>query len=73
MTKAEQRHLIRALSASMLRGFLEKADRIPANWDGIEIRTWMAEEWQRESYARALKGNTQRGRKFRSAKYSANL
>ncbi len=72
-TKAGKKNLIKNLTASMLKSFLEKADRIPEDWDGKEIRTWMAEGWQRESYDRDLKANTTRGRDFRSSIYNNNL
>lgn len=72
-TKAGKKNLIKNLTASMLESFLVKADRIPDNWDGHEIRTWMAEGWQREGYARNLKANTKRGRDFRSDIYNNNL
>lgn len=72
-SKDGKKRLIKDLTASMLKSFLEKADRIPEHWDGKEIRTWMAEGWQRESYDRDLKSNTKRGKTFRSDIYNNNL
>lgn len=73
-TKKGKEAFIKNLSASMLKSFLEKSDRLPEDWNGIEIRTWMAESWARESNApQYLKANTKRGRDFRSAKYNNNL
>jgi hypothetical protein len=71
MTINEKAELVRELSDRMKEQFLAKLDRIPSTWDGIEIRTWMANEWAREGYSRLLKGK--RGKEFHSAIYNNNL
>jgi hypothetical protein len=48
-TKAGKRQFIKQLSKSMELKFLDKIDHIPDNWNGIEIRAWMATDWEREN------------------------
>ncbi len=48
-TKAGKRQFIKQLSKNMERKFLDKLDHVPDNWDGIEIRAWMATTWQAEN------------------------
>lgn len=73
-TRAWKKSLIKALCKSMEIGFLDKLERLPANWDGQEIRTWMAETWARETWmGRWKERDRKRLKKFKNDCYTNNL
>ena len=72
-TKEGKYALIVGLCNSMRDSFLAKLDKIPEDWDGIELKTWMSEAWEREGFRDKLKRNTKRGRKYHSDLYHGNL
>jgi hypothetical protein len=58
MTKEEQVHFVtehcnRIATAMML---LIVHDKIPAAWDGVELRQLLADKFQQETYQRLLNG-----------------
>lgn len=46
MTKAEQRRFLRGLIANVKQDVLSKVDRMPADWDGHELRAYTALRFQ---------------------------
>lgn len=47
-TRSGKRHLIRALMRNMTRHAVAAVACMPKHWDGHQIRSWLAEEFQRE-------------------------
>jgi hypothetical protein len=43
MTREDKIRIINELSDSLRQTMLNKVDRLPAIWDGLEIRQWMAD------------------------------
>lgn len=43
MTKADQKRIIRELCSGMRGLMLENVHKVPANWDGRELRQWFAD------------------------------
>jgi hypothetical protein len=70
MTKREQRRIVNELCAGQKRYLLERLDRVPAHWDGHELRAWfrLAAE-----YGYRLTMDKKRERDFRSDVYQSNL
>lgn len=48
MTKADKKKFIKSLTNSVRDAVLARVDRIPENWDGLELREYLAEEFARE-------------------------
>ena len=49
MTKEDQAKLIDNFMNSMHESFAEKIYDLPENWDGFEIRHWIAEKFDSEN------------------------
>lgn len=49
MTKQEKRKFINNYLKEMKDSFINKLNVIPENWDGIELRHWIAKEFEREN------------------------
>jgi len=45
MTKTEQRRFIRELVASVRGDILESVAKMPAEWDGVELRQYIADKF----------------------------
>jgi hypothetical protein len=58
MTRAEQKRFIRELIGSVQKTLLDNVSKVPAEWDGHEIRQWIADKFQESSYT--LKQNKSR-------------
>lgn len=48
MTKQEQTKLIESFLNSMKKDLLNKIEKLPENWDGWEIKHWIAEKFDSE-------------------------
>jgi hypothetical protein len=48
MTKQEQTKLIKSFLNSMKKDILDKVEKLPENWDGWEIKHWIAEKFDSE-------------------------
>jgi hypothetical protein len=63
MTKLEQRRFIRELIATVRADLLRQSVLIPDNWDGHELRQWIADRFQEASWT--LRENRSRYREYR--------
>lgn len=70
MTRTEQRRFIRELVRNVERDLLKSVPRIPAHWDGHELRAYIRERFA-EVDMRTLQGA--RKREYRSAVFTLNL
>lgn len=61
-----QRAFIRGLGKDVLRDILAKVENMPTDWDGHELREFMAEAFDRERTSLMKKGP--RARKYRRDK-----
>lgn len=43
MTKDEQRQYLESCLESQRKYLMDRLDRVPENWDGIELRNWFAD------------------------------
>lgn len=59
MTLDERKTFINSLCNSIRDDMLSKAPRIPETWDGFELRTWIADNYNE----RAGRARMSRGRK----------
>ena len=66
MTKKDQRTFIRSLLNSTRKALLAKSKYIPANWDGIELRQWIADAFAGETYFLQRKDNRRRLREYKN-------
>lgn len=48
MNKQEQIKLIKSFLNSMKKDLLDKVEKLPENWDGWEIKHWIAEKFDSE-------------------------
>lgn len=48
MTKQEQTKLIESFFNSMKKDLLNKIEKLPENWDGWEIKHWIAKKFDSE-------------------------
>lgn len=48
MNKQEQTKLIESFINSMKKDLLDKVEKLPENWDGWEIKHWIAEKFDGE-------------------------
>lgn len=76
MNNEQQRQIVNDLIDSVKKSLLDKADRIPENWDGIELRQWVAETfWQERTAGKGIYSHLQRKRlrDYRTVLYNSNL
>lgn len=45
-TKAEKRKFIRDLTKSVTADLLQAVDKMPEEWDGVEMRTYIADKFE---------------------------
>lgn len=72
MTKREQRALMNQMVTGLRKHLSGKLKDIPADWDGIELREWMADA-TREQYAMSHLFNRGRKRAYNHARLTRNL
>lgn len=63
MTKAEKRKFIRDLCGSITKMVLNNVDRMPAEWDGIELRQYIADTFADRAGAMSFRSTIDRDRK----------
>jgi len=66
VTKAEQRRFVRELVANVEEDLLRNVKNVPDNWDGHELRQWIADEFQKSSWMMKEKHNRRRYRDYRN-------
>jgi len=68
MTKAEKKLFIKNFTKTFVDEFISKIDKVPEDWDGIEIRTWLADTVSDEARRWEIKQNPKgkRARKYRN-------
>jgi hypothetical protein len=49
LTRQEKEQFIKDLMGDVQKSMLEKLDRVPEEWDGFELREWIANafDWER--------------------------
>jgi hypothetical protein len=72
MTKADKRRFIRSLVDSIRREALAKVDLMPEDWDGHELRQYLADKFAFET-TRMLRENRRRWRNYRNTVASTSL
>lgn len=70
-TKDGKREFIETMFKEMKALALSKLESFPDNWDGLELRTWLAEAWGYESAKKRL--GRKRFKAFKSDIYNHNL
>jgi hypothetical protein len=77
MTGPEQLAFVRDLSAEIVKRFAEHVDagKIPENWDGHEIRCWLADRHALSAATTAIRRNPRqkRARDYRNEVIINNL
>jgi hypothetical protein len=66
MTLKEKRAFVRSLTNSVRNAILARTDAMPAEWDGHELRQFLADEFAREVYRPTMTGR--RLRAYRNAR-----
>ncbi len=59
MTKADQKRIVREMCAGLKKTMLEACDKVPAYWDGHELRNLLADV-ARDKYVNPLTGSRKR-------------
>jgi hypothetical protein len=74
LNKREQKSLCKTLCTSMSNEFAKhvRDGRVPANWDGHEIREWLADKFEFER-TRLMKSDRKRKSNYRNDVYENNL
>lgn len=70
MTKQDQHLIVTEILDSLRETLMANIDRVPANWDGFELRAWVA-DMAAERYAYALRGK--RLKNYTNARITENL
>jgi len=60
MTTTQKREFIEELIQRVQRDLLERAPKLPEEWDGHELRQWVAERFDAQRGHGAMKGQRQR-------------
>ena len=68
MTRDEKIKFIRGLSAKVIDSVVAQVDQMPDDWDGTELRTFLAESFERETVM-TRRGHARRFREYRKATY----
>jgi len=71
MTAMDKRKLICELTHRITQGILDKVEDMPDDWDGLELRRFVADVFQTETAASRLKGK--RLREYRDVCLDRNL
>lgn len=50
MTRAEQRKFVNELIANVRKELMEKMPNVPEDWDGHELREWIADTFKQCSF-----------------------
>lgn len=66
MTLKEKRAFVRNLANSVRDAIIARADAMPTEWDGHELRQFLADEFTREVYRGTMSGR--RLREYRNAR-----
>jgi hypothetical protein len=71
LSKQEKEQLVKDFIGTVQESLLEKIDRVPEEWDGHELRTWIADafNWQR---SRAME-DKKRLKKYKNDVLTNNL
>jgi methionine aminopeptidase len=64
LTLAQKRKLAKDLLKATTDKVVKAIEHMPEGWDGIEIRAYIAKQFEDEDVSFALRGNTARGRVF---------
>lgn len=68
MTKRQKRSIIRQLIAGRQRDILKAVDKMPDEWDGIELRAFIADKFNEEKAWTVMNDNkSERARAFKIA------
>jgi len=70
MTKPEQRRFVRELVANVRADLVKNVKNVPDNWDGHELRQWIADRFQESSWM--IKAPENRGR-YRAYKHDVRV
>lgn len=73
MTKAEKKKFIRDLVGSVRFLLLDRVDKVPEEWDGIELRQWIADTFAQQAYSHTLRRDPKRLKAFRNECLVRNL
>jgi hypothetical protein len=75
MNEEEKRIFVANLCDDIRNSILRRVERMPDEWDGIELRQFIADEFQAEATIsrRNFKGNQRRLRLYHQAIYNNNL
>lgn len=70
MNKTEKKRFLRELTKNVLDEMLDDMRKVPDEWDGIELRAWLAARFGRAAY---VKMNRARKRNFDNTLATENL
>ena len=75
MKKSQQKQFIKELSRNIESELLGKLSRAPENWDGHELRVWMAEKYAESGRMSVISNEprTARARDYRNTIITQNL
>jgi hypothetical protein len=73
MTAREQKRFVRDLISNVQADLLANVERVPAVWDGIELRRWIADKFQESAYSHVLKSDRRRLREYKNDVLTRNL
>lgn len=74
LTKKEKRAFIRELMGAMQKSLLAEVERMPPEWDGVELRQLIADRANAANYlSHHLRGQTLRGKAYKREKIERRL
>lgn len=71
MTRKEQERFVKELIANVQADLVSRVADVPEEWDGHELRQWIADRFQLASFT--LKENKRRWRDYRNAVATMNI
>jgi hypothetical protein len=64
LTLAQKKKFVKDLLKSVTEDVVKATESMPAEWDGIELRTYIAAKLEDPITTYAMRGNTARGRAY---------
>lgn len=72
LTPAQKRRFVRELTKAVTAAIIAKVPQMPAEWDGAELRQYMADQYAAANYG-PMKDDRRRMREYRNTIATTNL
>jgi hypothetical protein len=73
MTHTQKRRFLRELTRSILDSALDSAEKMPEEWDGHELRCYLADKFRDSAYFGAMGKGSMRRREYENHMMTSNF